>query len=546
MKKGILFACALALSVATFASINPRLEKQTAVKAVEPATRVMQTRSDIRFGEEQGLQGAFKAPAARAHVDSIRVPYYVPGSYNSGTPSSGIGYVNLAEIIVPFMDTVSFYNYYGLKSTWLVNGEEYAKDTNRIDFGVTFGEYPLPLMKTAPIQYSTNPDSIYAFYDYSFGALYTSYYAQYGFYTALSVAPAFLTPLTKCAMYTEVPLNSRGNETYGSDWTFVGAPAQIGTYSYGTKMKDPKSETDEYFNTIFVPYSNPKTMYIDHISLGVYTDGDDGIKSIFPGEDDHVRLTIYPFSAEGIDWANPIARAIADSNSYVGFSDASSWYGILNFNFTEEDPITGAEMEVPAIVSGNFIIALDEFNNGTANFGIISDYYTEIEGDTWLMTDSRTTQLWSTPSNILLNLYALLPEFQVPEEIEFAAGETEIKFIAPSNVWDEDILIDADKWISVEVETDYETTVEDGQTYYDHKFANAVTIKVETSSEAREGTIEIDALGLPVSINIKQEATAGVENVYLKNDNKFYNVLGIEVGEDYKGVVIRNGEKFVR
>ena len=100
--------------------------------------------------------------------------------------------------------------------------------------------------------------------------------------------------------------------------------------------------------------------------------------------------------------------------------------------------------------------------------------------------------------------------------------------------------------ISVEVETDYETTVEDGQTSYDHKFANAVTIKVETSSEAREGTIEIDALGLPVSINIKQEATAGVENVYLKNDNKFYNVLGIEVGEDYKGVVIRNGEKFVR
>lgn len=542
MKKGILFVCALALSAATFASINPKLERPATETAVAPATRVIQTRSDISF-EEQGLQGAFKA---RAYVDSIRVPYYVPNSYNSGTPSKGVGYVNLAQIVVPFMDTVSFYNYYNLKSTWYLNDQEIATDTNRIDFGVTFGEYPLPLMKTASIKYSENPDSIYAFYDYSYGALYTSYYADYGFYTSLSVAPAFITPLTKCAMYTEVPYSSSGRETYGSDWTFVGAPASIGTYSYGTKMKDPKAETEEYFDTIFVPYSNNSTIYIDHISLGVYTDGDEGIKSIFPGEDDHVRLTIYPFSAEGIDWANPIARAIADSSSYVGASSSSSWYGILNFNFTEEDPITGAEMEVPAIVSGNFIIALDEFNNGTANFGIISDYYTEIEGETWLKSPSRITQLWSTPSNILLNLFAILPEFQVAEEIEFNAGETQKVITVPSNVWFDDILIDADSWITAEVETDYETTVEEGQTYYDHKFINTLTINVETSSEAREGTIEIDALGLPVTIKISQEATAGVENVYLKNDNKFYNVLGIEVGEDYKGVVIRNGEKFVR
>ena len=214
--------------------------------------------------------------------------------------------------------------------------------------------------------------------------------------------------------------------------------------------------------------------------------------------------------------------------------------------FTEEDPITGAQMEVPAIVSGDFIVALDEYNSGTANFGIISDYYTEIEGETWLKSPSRITQLWMTPSNILLNLFAILPEFQVAEEIEFNAGETQKVITVPSNVWFDDILIDADSWITAEVETDYETTVEEGQTYYEHKFINTLTINVETSSEAREGTIEIDALGLPVTIKISQEATAGVENVYLKNDNKFYNVLGIEVGEDYKGVVIRNGEKFVR
>ena len=38
----------------------------------------------------------------------------------------------------------------------------------------------------------------------------------------------------------------------------------------------------------------------------------------------------------------------------------------------------------------------------------------------------------------------------------------------------------------------------------------------------------------------------GIENVSFQNNNKLYNVLGQEVGEDYKGVVIRNGKKFLK
>ena len=43
------------------------------------------------------------------------------------------------------------------------------------------------------------------------------------------------------------------------------------------------------------------------------------------------------------------------------------------------------------------------------------------------------------------------------------------------------------------------------------------------------------------------EKPQGINNVIRTvNDNKLYNVLGIEVDEDYKGVVIRNGEKFLQ
>ena len=51
---------------------------------------------------------------------------------------------------------------------------------------------------------------------------------------------------------------------------------------------------------------------------------------------------------------------------------------------------------------------------------------------------------------------------------------------------------------------------------------------------------------MPVNILIQQNGAQGIENVTFKNNNKLYNVLGQEVNEDYKGVVIRNGEKFIK
>lgn len=541
MKKISLIVCALATTVASFAGLNDKLVKRNAVETkINPNIRIVETQSAILPEENVN---ALTQRLATVVTDTVILPYVAPGTFNSGTPSSGIGYVNEAFILAPYQDSLTFYNYSGLTSSWYVDGDLKATDSllkvNLVGMGET---QSLPLMKTPTLPTSDTTQT--AFVDYQFGAYYTEVYSQKGdFSNYIEVAPAYLEPLTKCAMYTEQRTDSKGKDTYGSDWTFVGG-GSVGTYSYGTQMVHPSLGVR--FDTIFIPYFQEGAMYIDHISAGVYTDGS-GVDGIFPAETDHVRATIYPILSGGrIDFSSPIATAIADADDYVGAKDASSWYGLLNFYFTELDPITGAETQVPAKVNGDFVVAFDQFNDGTANFGFITDYYTLIEGDTYLIGGGKFTQLWKYPANLLVNLYALLPVFEAPESVQFdLAGGTQ-EFTIPSNVWDDEIEIDAPEWITVEVATDYEEIVDGDKTYYDHKYTNKLTITVAETAASREGVVELDAMGLPVTIIVDQGDVQGIENVRYQNDNKLYNVLGQEVNEDYKGVVIRNGEKFVK
>ena len=548
MKKISLIVCALATTVASFAGLNDKLVKRNAVETkINPNIRIVETQSAILEDENiPSITHRLAAVKADAMVtDTMILPYIAPGTFNSGTPSSGILKVNEAFILAPYQDSLTFYNYSGLTSSWYVDGDLKATDSllkvNLVGMGET---QSLPLMKTPTLPTSDTTQT--AFVDYQFGAYYTEVYSQHGFQNYIEVAPAYLESLTKCAMYTEQRTDRKGEDTYGSDWTFVTATGSgVGDYWYGTQMVHPSLGVR--FDTIFIPYFQEGAMYIDHISAGVFTAGTGGVDGIFPAETDHVRATIYPILSGGrIDFSSPIATAIADADDYVGASNASSFYGLLNFYFTEIDPITGAETQVPAKVSGDFVVAFDQFNDGTANFGFITDYYTLIEGDTYLIGGGRFTQLWNVPGNLLVNLYALLPVFEAPESVQFdLAGGTQ-EFTIPSNVWDDEIEIDAPEWITVEVATDYEEIVDGDKTYYDHKYTNKLTITVAETAASREGVVELDAMGLPVTIIVDQGDVQGIENVRYQNDNKLYNVLGQEVNEDYKGVVIRNGEKFVK
>ena len=526
MKKFTLIVCALALSVATFA-VPARTAKITSEQNKMKVVKVQADQLPVK-----------KQVAEKKDTTSLYLTY--PQSYKVGTPDGGIyyGYYGLG-LIAPYAENIVFYNDSQLSATWLVGDEEVAKDAWFYKMPVEFGENELPVMRV-------NEDDTYHFLDYQTAGTRVAYlkgkgYASY--YNSLNVAPAEFMPLTLCSMYTETTAD-------GQDCLYQVSVGAYGTYMFGTNTKNPWQNTT--LDSIAVFFDNEGLMVVDHISLGVYTAASSG-DAMFPGENDHIRLTIYPQTAQGgIDWSNPIATATANSDNYLP-DDEDNTIGLLFFEFLQEDPGTHAMTPGEIELEGAFVVVLDDYNGGTANFGILSDYYAAEHHTFYPWTSLEEQKMYISRvwgCNIMLNVMAFMPAFVAPEKVAFAEGETEKVLDIPSNVWDEDIELDEDEtseWITVEIATDYETEEYEGEEYYIHNFVNKLTITLEESEEVREGKIVLSAYGLPVTIKVSQnDAATAVENITFKNDGKLYNVLGIEVGEDYKGVVIRNGEKFVK
>ena len=60
-------------------------------------------------------------------------------------------------------------------------------------------------------------------------------------------------------------------------------------------------------------------------------------------------------------------------------------------------------------------------------------------------------------------------------------------------------------------------------------------------------TVEADGYVCEVVINQGEVVNTGVENVVAPVFNgKAFNLLGVEVDENYKGIVIKNGQKYIQ
>lgn len=527
MKKLTLFVCALALSVAAFA-----LPIKNSAKNAERSNITIQK---VQFDPQALLKNV------SADLDTLLLPYNTsPASFRIGTPDFGIYYsFYQLGLVAPYSDTIIFYNDSMYNASWVLGGKTVAENAWFYKMPVTFEENDLPLMKVNSIEGLFIPD-------YQVAGKRTAYLQGKGltsYHNAINVAPAEYLPLTQCSNYTE-----KSASATGQDCLYQVSAGSLGNYCYGTKCANPWQNTT--LDTIAVRFEHNGVMSIDHITLGIYTVGSSSA-AIFPGENDHIRLTVYAMNKQGVvDWSKPFASTTANLDNYLP-DDEDSTIGLLEFDFLEEDPATGALTPTSIEVEGSFVVVLDEFNDGTANFGILSDYYVDNKCNTFFpWYDIAEKQHYNSRvfgCNIMLNVVGYMPAFESPVEVAFAKGETEKALDVPSNVWDDDIEIDAPEWIEVEVATDYKVVGEGEDEEWHHLYNDKLTIKVEDSNEAREGEVVLTAYGLTKKILVKQNGgTQGINNIKAVNDNKLYNVLGQEVNEDYKGVVIRNGEKFVR
>jgi hypothetical protein len=199
---------------------------------------------------------------------------------------------------------------------------------------------------------------------------------------------------------------------------------------------------------------------------------------------------------------------------------------------------------------------LTGYNESGCDFGIFADYYTP-GGTTMYKVGGKYTPIFSASSNLAVSYDAYWPtlvndttlnEMNAPVAGGMCHyGEDTEDYVAVlyTNVYDIDNAwsIETPEWVEYVADTTYLTS------------AGAVLMAFQAEAlpadvEGRSGVVALNADGFVYEFVITQ-GTPGddtaVENVVAPLfDDKIYNLLGVEVDENYKGIVIKNGQKYIQ
>jgi len=481
--------------------------------------------------------------------------YYAPGAFYLGI-YEGIGAYNLAMILLPYQDSVVYYNYYG-PSDWSVNGTVDAENTDEYvtGYGVN-GLYYAPV--TADHDFNPARDWGEGYKDTTFsikGTLYGS--AAGGQYICSSIEGNFLNDenihMTLCAMWADEFYEEDGNDFWrvggGDDPYYNGTGVHI-------------NGAEETADTLGILVDNRGTMKIEEILFPIYNDGRADAVNKFIPDGAELRVALFPLDEEGIHFDDTIASTVMTNADYIAAGAGYEWLGTLHAKFHEVD-IFGTETDVPVWVNGSFYLQLTNFNETGCDFGFFSDYDCPTTATTVYQQDGMFSYRGSRSSgggqygqNLGITFNAYWPtlvndtacyELHADAEEGYAYyGEDPENMIVwlLSNVNYEEWTYETEEdWIEPQIaSTDY------WEDYSVIALAFAVTDLPEGES-GRRGTITFEADGATVEFTIIQgvDPTEGIEDtkVDAKFNNKKYNVLGVEVDDNFKGVVIRNGKKTI-
>lgn len=589
MKKIFSVVCAVSASAALFAGVPTLQSYQLQEKTVESVhsirSEVISQQMAELSTENMYFDGVFHAPQIAKDTTRQDTTLSVFGSYDvyypyafmQGTGARLTSVFLSNSLYIPYNSKGALFVSNYTKGAWTLNDKEVAKDTAYIivPTGEDLDIYDIPTLQcnTAVVYDTTLMEKDAATHDstavitkntinfkpYKFAEYYTSVYKKEyptdNWLNGLDNGTGWAY-MTKCQHYTNIEKYTYQGKEYDTYGDNVSAPigslsATKKSYLYGSGLNVPYSSGNVLFDTIVSIVQNTGVIAIQGATMGIF-----GVNSAWSSYTtpvvDNVRLTLYPVTESdkgfSIDWKNPYATAVANSTSFTPYTTSNSTRGTIAFVFTEKDPDTGVEDATTVSIEGSYAAVLTELNSGNNNFGILTDGDNELPlfAYTYLFGSSNgkkiSTTLWNNPLNLYINYLAVFPVItNAPEEINLSESTTAtvtLKTNIESDLWD----YEADEWLSI-VPAD-KTVTEDDTEY----FLNEVelTIKATSTSVAREGKITINALGKEYTIVVKQQPTTGIDNVKFLNDGKTYNLLGIEVDENYKGVVIRNGEKFIQ
>ena len=465
--------------------------------------------------------------------------YYVEGMMHSGLTPQFYS-LSMPLIMLPYMDSVVWTNYYG-PTNWYsqANDELLAEnsETYVASYGIE-GMYYLPYTTDHTL---TQGDKTYNIKGYMYGeAAGKGGAAVTSAYTPITISTGENIPMTLCGMETSTMNNESGSDLYR-----IGASAR-GAYAYGTNLI-ADTATKVTADTLISTVRNVSPLKINAVNIPVYSDG---TKAIMP-EDAEIKIELFAADlTKGIIYTDSLLGEVVAT--VENFLEIQAGLGTITAIFQKED-ILGGMQDAPIVVEGDFVLQITGYNESGCNFGIYADYYTP-GGTTMYKVGGKYTPIFSASSNLAVGYDAYWPvavpvtaaealvapvaggvAVDADEEGEYNAFAIYTN-VADIENWD----IVADEWLTMAVDT-----ANVSQTGY---FVAQVTAEALTEGTGRQGVITIDADGYKVDIIVKQgEVNTAVDNVVAPLfDNKIYNLLGVEVDENYKGIVIKNGQKYIQ
>ena len=468
--------------------------------------------------------------------------YYAEGMMHFGYTPQFYGLLN-SFIAVPYMDSVVWTNYYGPTNWYMQHNDELVAENSETyvtGYGID-GSYYLPYTTDHTL---TQGDKTYNIKGYKYAAG-----NENGGYLASAVSPIIIStgemiPLTLCGMETD-PMN---NES-GADFYQIGAGAR-GAYAYGTNLI-ADTATKVTADTLISTVRNLSPLKINAVNIPVYSDG---TKAIMP-EDAEIKIELFAADlTKGIIYTDSLlGEAVATVENFL---DLNGKMGTISVVFQVED-ILGGMMDAPIVVEGDFVLQITGYNESGCNFGIFADYYTP-GGTTMYKVGGKYTPIFKASSNLAVSYDAYWPtlvndttlnEMNAPVAggmCHYGEDTEDYVAILYTNVYDIEGAwsIQTPEWVSVyAVDTTYLTS------------NGAVLVAFEAEElpatvEGRKEVVSIDADGFVYDFVITQGVVGddtAVDNVVAPLfDNKIYNLLGVEVDENYKGIVIKNGQKYIQ
>ena len=541
MKKITLLSAVLVAGMAT-AQVQMTAPENMEVRQVV-ATQSVEMDREITM-EEWNAEYIAKQQKAAAEDYAAHDYYYVDGMMHWGLTPTFMG-LAVDLIAIPYMESVVWKNLYG-PTDWYDQYDDalLAEDSETLVaegwYGIDGVGYYLPYTTDHTL---TQNGVDYLIKGYKFaagnenGGLLASGAAPYTISTGENI------PITLCGMATD-PMNN-GN---GSDFYRIGAGAR-GAYAYGTKLI-ADTATGATADTIISTVKNVSPLTISSVNIPVYNVNG---TAIMP-EGGQVKVEIFAADlTKGLIYTDSVlATTVATVENLV---EVQTGLGTIVATFQEEDPF-GGMMDVSVVVEGDFVVQLTGFNESGCDFGIYADYYTP-GGTTVYCVNGKYTPIFSASSNLAIMYDAYWPTVQdvagnvmnvaVEGGAAYYVEEDNPYTLLYTNVYyvDESWSADYPEWMEVE----YFLANVGTEEVPEYVVAVAVTAEPLTEGTGRQGVVTFNADGYVYELIVNQgDVETGVENIVTPsvNDNKRYNLLGVEVDENYNGVVIMNGQKFIQ